>query len=98
MLREAAKTLRALAADAPPSTNSGEVVNELVVGINMEMVDAARLIVEWLNEFECAIEDEGGPPLDDDWSIGFPEVLEGLEIGFLRRLRTALAAAHKEGK
>ncbi|KKK51777.1 hypothetical protein LCGC14_3111580, partial [marine sediment metagenome] len=61
-----------------------------------KIAEAAKPIVEWLGEFEAWAQVEGVLP--DDWSIGFPEVLEGLEIGFLRRLRTALAAAHKEGK
>lgn len=58
--------------------------------------EAAKPIVEWLNEFESWV-GESQPLPDDDWSVGFPEVLEGLEIGFLRQLRTALAADAPEG-
>ena len=63
---------------------------------SLELAAAAQPIVGWLNELESYLKDIASDLPDDDWDIGFPEVFQGLEIGFLRQLRAALAVQRKE--
>ena len=82
--------------DAPPSTNSGEVVNELVVGVNEEMVEDLEKVRAVVDAVITSRKGSIG-------SIGNTYMAQiRVDHGkaayeALYRLRAALAAAQKEG-
>ena len=82
--------------DTPPSTDSGEVVNELVVGVNEpteEMVEAIEYEIERCAKWGEQLRQRG----DDETSMALNNVAREVR-GIVIRLKAALAAAQPDKK